>query len=472
MKPFYQGQENFSFAKSKTPILYFMKLLIHNTLIFTNDDHNRILRRRAVAIEDNRIQEVGPETELKHKYAQFDQLDGGGRLLMPGLINAHMHFYGTFARGLALKQRPSNFTEILSLLWWKLDSALDSEAVYYSALVPAITAVKHGVTAVIDHHASANAVMGSLDRIEDALSMVGLRGVLCYEVSDRDGKEVCIDGLQENQRYIQKCQMAKKLNSDHLFDGMMGLHASFTVENDSLQRAAEISSSLDRGYHIHVLEDGIDRDLTLERFGVGVVKRLHEFGILGERTIAAHGIHLNEQEIDLVTETNTMVVHNPQSNMNNAVGRTDIFNLLEKNILVGIGTDGMSADIKPDVRTSHLLHKHDTKNSNIGWSEIQRMMLKNNPLVFERVSGQKVGRIESGYLADVILVDYFPPTPLTSDNIWGHFLYGIADAVVDTTIINGHIIMQNKRIAGLDEEGIAAHARECAEEVWKRFGDS
>lgn len=448
-----------------------MSLLIHNVLIFANNDQNTVLEGHAVAIEGSRIQEIGGESELKQKYMQFEQFDGGGRLLMPGLINAHMHFYGTFARGLALQQAPSNFHEILKLLWWKLDSALDLQAVYYSALVQAISAVKHGVTSIIDHHASPKAVAGSLDKIEEALNLLGLRGLLCYEVSDRDGEEIRELGLQENARYIQKCKNARQENPDHLFDGMVGLHASFTLENESLQKAAELSKTSNRGCHIHLLEDRVDGDITRGKFQIGVVERLREFGILGEKTITAHGIHLDESEVDLLAETDTVVVHNPQSNMNNAVGRTDIFKLLQKEILVGIGSDGMSANIWPDVRTATLLHKHDLQNSNAGWNEIQQITLKNNPKIFERISGQKVGRIEPDYLADLILVDYFPPTPMTGENIWGHFLFGIADAPVDSTIVNGRVIMKNKEMAGLDEEGIAAHARECAKDVWQRFAD-
>ncbi len=446
-----------------------MSLLIHNVLIFTNDDQNTILEGHAAAIEGTRIKEIGGESELKQKYMHVEQLDGCGRLLMPGWVNTHMHFYGTFARGLALRKAPTNFHEILKFLWWKLDSALDLSAVYYSTLVQAISAVKHGVTSIIDHHASPKAVEGSLDTIEEALYLLGLRGVLCYEVSDRNGEEIRELGLQENARYIQKCQNARQENPDHLFDGMVGLHASFTLEDVSLQKAAELSKTSKRGCHIHVLEDGVDGGQTREKFHIGVVERLREFGILGNKTIAAHGIHLDESEADLLAETDTVVVHNPQSNMNNAVGRTDIFKLLQSGILVGVGTDGMSANIWPDARTANLLHKHDLRNSNAGWNEIQQMTLKNNPMIFERISGQKIGRIEPGCLADLILVDYFPPTPMTGENIWGHFLFGIADAPVDTTIVNGRVIMKSKEIAGLDEEGIAAHARECAEQVWARF---
>ncbi len=446
-----------------------MSRLIHNCTIFTNDEHNTVLTDQAVLIDGTRIKAVGPYGVLKRAHPACETVNAEGRLLMPGLVNAHMHFYGAYARGLALRHMPANFAEILAFLWWKLDRALDLEAVYYSALVQAIAAVKNGVTAVIDHHASPNAVAGSLDRIEDALKRLGLRGVLCYEVSDRDGEDVCRQGLEENARYIQKCRIAKRLDPDHLFDGMIGLHASFTLENGTLHRAAELSWAAERGCHIHLLEDGVDREVTREKYATEVVERLAEYGILGEKSIAAHGIHLKEAEMDLLSATDTIVVHNPQSNMNNAVGRADILKLLDKQILLGIGSDGMSPDIKPDVRTANLLHKHDLRNCNIGWAEIQRLTLKNNPRIYARLSGQSVGRVQPGYLADLILVDYYPPTPMTGDNFWGHFLFGIADAPVDTTIVNGRFLLRNKAIPDLDEAEVAAKSRECAARVWKRF---
>ncbi len=446
-----------------------MNILIKNVRIFTNDAQDTLLENQAVVVEGTRIGAIGPEEELQARYPKYRYIDGSGRLLMPGLVNAHMHFYGTFARGLALRKTPRNFHEILKELWWKLDSALDLESIYYSALVQVISAVKHGVTSIIDHHASPNAIDGSLDKVEEALALLGLRGLLCYEISDRDGREKCEQGLVENERYIRKCQQAKVSEPDYLFDGMVGLHASFTLEDESLRRAAEIAKATECGCHIHVLEDSVDATITRDRFGKGVIQRLADCGVLGRKSIAAHCIHLAETEADMLAETETVVVHNPQSNMNNAVGRADIFELLDKGVLLGLGSDGMCADIRPDVRTANLLHKHDLRKANAGWSEIEKMLLKNNPKIYQRLTGQLIGEIKEGYLADLILVDYWPPTPMQGENFWGHFLFGIVDAPVNTTVINGRLIMHNKKIAGLDEEGIAAHARKCAEAVWKRF---
>ena len=446
-----------------------MGLLIHNVTVVTNDDENGVIHDGAVVIDSPSIIAVGKEDALLPRFEDFDRLDGQGRLLMPGFTNAHMHFYGTYARGLALSKPMHNFHEILQHLWWALDKVLDLDAVYYSAALPAILSVKHGVTSVIDHHASPNAIDGSLDRVQDALELVGMRGILCYEVSDRDGEAVRAQGLHENARYIRKCQAAKQDDPGFMFDGMVGLHASFTLVDQALERAADLCDSVERGVHIHMLEDAVDQTITREKYGRSVVQRLDHFGLLGERSIAAHGIFLDADAGSILADSETIVVHQAQSNMNNAVGRADVFEMLRRGITVGLGTDGMTPDIRQEVHTGYLMHKHHLRDNNVGWAEYETMMLKHNPAIYSRLSGQKVGRIAEGYLADIILLDYYPPTPLTSDNLWGHFLFGIVDAPVNTTIINGRVVMHDKVIVGIDEAEIAAKSRQCAARVWERF---
>jgi len=446
-----------------------MKTLIHNAVIFTNAGATPVLSSHAVVIDGHRIAEISPENAARQKHPEAARLDAGGRLLMPGLINAHMHFYSTFARGLALPQQPRDFAEVLRLLWWKLDASLDDAAVYYSALLAATTAVRHGVTAVIDHHASPNAIAGSLDRIAEALELVGMRGVLCYEITDRNGKAGAAAGLAENERFLQKCRNANHEDERHLFDAMVGLHASFTVDDDTLEAAAGLSRAHRAGCHVHVLEDPVDQQLTRARYGRAVIERLHACGILGSQSLAAHCIHLTKADQEVLAQTQTQVAHNPQSNMNNAVGRTDVFGLLQRGITVGLGTDGMSPALLPDLRTANLLHKHDLHDCNAGWNEIQQMALRNNPAIYRRLTGKRVGEIAPGSLADLVLIDYYPATPLTPENFWGHLLYGIAEAPVDTTMINGKIVVQNGKLLQLDDQQIAAEARTVAQRVWQRF---
>ena len=446
-----------------------MGLLIYNVTVVTNNDTNRIINNGAVAIEGSRIVAVGSETGLKTQYANFETMDGEGRVLMAGFTNAHMHFYGTFARGLALSKPMYNFHDILQHLWWSLDKVLDLDAVYYSTLLPAITSVKKGVTSVIDHHASPHAVDGSLDRIQDALAQIGMRGILCYEVSDRDGKDIRTQGFHENERFIRKCSIEKANNPDSMFDGMIGLHASFTLDDDSLEMAAALCETLERGVHIHMLEDKVDETLTQQHYKRSVVERLNHFGLLRPDSITAHGIFLDDDAIKLLQKTKTIVVHQAQSNMNNAVGRADVFKLLERGIQVGIGTDGMTPDLRREVMTGYLMHKHHLGDNNAGWSEYETMTFKNNPEIYSRLSGQKIGRIEAGYLADIILLDYYPPTPFTENSFFGHFLFGMIDAPVNTTIINGRIVMHDKMIPTIDEAQIAVESRACAQKIWEKF---
>lgn len=447
-----------------------MHTLISNVTIVTNDAGNRVLTDCAVAIDGAYIRDVGPAAELAARYPDYDRLDGSGRVLMPGFVNVHMHFYGTYARGLALKSTPHNFGEILQQLWWALDKVLDEDAIYYSTLLPAMLAAKKGVTSVIDHHASPNAVAGSLDRIEEALALVGLRGLLCYEVSDRDGPAIRTAGIAENARYIRRSQAARQENAGHLFDGMMGLHASFTLDDETLAQAAGTARDLNRGCHIHLLEDWIDETESRARYGAGAVARLQRFGVLGAQSIAAHGIFLDEAGMALIAETDTIIAHNAQSNMNNAVGRADVFALLERGVLVGIGTDGMTPDLRAEVRAGYLMHKHHLQDCNAGWDAYKQMTLHNNPAIYQRLTSRPVGQIVPGYLADLILLDYYPPTPLNSDTLWGHFLFGLVDAPVDTTIVNGEIVLQGGQLPHLDEAAIAAESRVAAERVWARFG--
>jgi len=443
-----------------------MGLVIDNVTILSNNARNTVYHNSAIVIEDNIIKEICTHSGLKSKYRQFSHMDGQGRLLMPGWINTHMHLYSTFARGMHLAQPPSNFLEILERLWWRLDKALDEQAIYYSAIIPAISAVKHGVTAFIDHHASPNAIDGSLDIISDALEKIGLRAVLCYEVSDRDGLDKARAGLAENERFIRRCQ----IEDERLFSGMIGLHASFTLSDNTLDHAGALGRTLGKGFHLHLAE-GKDDDARL-RYGISTTERLNQHGILGNQTLAAHAIHISQKDMNRLAETQTMVVHNPLSNMNNAVGRADIFSMLNSGIVTGLGTDGMSPFLSGDIKAAAFIHKHDLKNPRVGWQEIAQMVLKNNPKLFRRLSGQSLGVIEPGAVADVILVDYFPPTPLTSENLWGHMLYGIIDSPVHTTIIDGKAVMEDGVISGIDEAHIAAKARIAAQKVWQKIEEN
>lgn len=440
--------------------------LIGNGKVITRDQNQPIIEKGCIVIEGNKILEIGLTEELKRKYNNSRFIDAKGRLIMPGFINTHMHYYSTFARGMANDSPPATkFSEILKGLWWRLDKVLTLEDVYYSALVPMIDQIKNGVTTVFDHHASPYAVRGSLFKIAEAAELMGIRSNLCYETSDRDGEDIANEGIAENVDFIKYCNS----KDDDMIKGMFGLHASMTISDKTLDKCLDAINSLNTGFHVHTAEGIEDLEDAKSEYGKGVIERWYDSGVLSEKSIAVHCIHISEREMDMIKEKNAIVVHNPESNMGNAVGASPILEMAKKNILLGLGTDGYTADMMESYKVGNIIHKHVKGDSKVAWGEIPTMLFENNKKITERFIKGQVGILKKDALADIIIVDYNPPTPITADNINSHLLFGINGRHVDTTIINGRIIMENRKLSNIDEEKIMTRSRELASEVWKRF---
>lgn len=441
-------------------------LLIGNGKVITRDNNRLIINDGCIAVNENKIIEIGLTKDLKNKYNQAKFIDAKGKLIMPGFINTHMHYYSTFARGLNNDSPPANkFSEILKGLWWRLDKTLTLEDVYYSALVPMIDQIRNGVTTVFDHHASPNAVTGSLFKIADAASLIGIRSNLCYETSDRDGEKVRDEGIEENASFVKYCND----KNDDMIKGTFGLHASLTISNETLDKCLDAISSLNTGFHVHTGEGIEDLEDSKQKYGKGIVERWYDAGVLCDKTIAVHCIHITEKEMDLLQEKDSIVVHNPESNMGNAVGAASVLEMYKKGILLGLGTDGYTADMMESYKVANIIHKHVKSDSKVAWSEIPDMLFNNNRKITERFIDGQVGILKEGALADIIIVDYNPPTPINEDNINSHLLFGINGRFVDTTIINGKVIMEDRKLVNIDEERIMARSQELASNVWKRF---
>jgi len=441
-------------------------MIIHHATIITMDPANRILENGAIRIQGDTIGDIGTSREILKKYSDPERLDAKGKILMPGLINAHTHLYSAFARGMTLKDAPpKDFIHILERLWWRLDNALDEEAVRLSAFFPLIQAIRRGTTTLIDHHSSPKAIEGSLNVIAQVYEQMGLRGVLCYEVSDRDGIAARTKGIEENRRFLEQCVKTHP----SLLRALFGLHASFTLSDESLHTCAEIGRSLNAGFHVHCAEAASDLEYARSHFGKTVVERFHDAEILGPKTIAAHCVHITDKDMDLLRDTKTNIVHNPRSNMNNAVGCAPVMEMVKRGIRVCLGTDGMSSDMMDELKMGILIHKHVAADPRVGWNEMFALLFQNNARLASDLFGAKIGAIEKGAKADAILLDYHPPTPLVPENLFGHILYGFADAPVDSTIVAGRILMQNKVIPGINEEELSARARDVARKVWQRF---
>jgi len=385
---------------------------------------------------------------------------------MPGNICAHTHFYGAFARGMAIPgEPPGNFLDILKKLWWTLDKSLTMEAVKYSALVCQIDAVRHGTTTLIDHHASPNALESSLDTIRKTVESSGLRAALAYEVTDRDGIEKAEAGIAENVRFIKDLQE----RPDPLVRATFGLHASLTLSDETLNKARN-ACPVDIGMHIHVAEGLADEEDSLKKTNLRVVNRLNQHGILNKSAILAHAVHVDDAEVEIIKRSGAWVTHQPRSNMNNAVGLPRIEKMMGVGVSIGLGNDGFSNAMWEEWKAAYLSHKLvHLDPRHMGADKVAQMAIYNNARLVSQLYGQAVGSITTGAQADLIIVEYRPYTEVNIDNLPWHIIFGFHESMIQTTMVAGKVLMKERQLLTLDESGINAEALRVSKEIWKSY---
>jgi putative selenium metabolism protein SsnA len=383
--------------------------------------------------------------------------DCTGTLVLPGNVCAHHHLYSALSRGMPYRLAPPvTFTEILQRVWWRLDRALDEEAIRASALRGGLDALRAGTTTIVDHHASPNAVDGSLDIIADTLAGLGVRSVLCYEVSDRDGPERATAGVAENRRFIAR--------ADGLTRGMVGAHASFTLSDDTLDDVVDAARLSGTGVHIHVAEDAADQVDARVRCGAGVVERLDRAGALTDRALLAHCVHVAPAEIHAVADTGATVVCNPRSNMNNAVGHSP-FNHAPRG--VALGTDGIGGDLFAESQVGFFRAREADVATAGDWPLAR---LADGARFAGRVHGEPLlGTLRAGAPADLVVLDYPTPTPVTADNLVGHWVFGLSAAQVRDVLVAGEIVVADRRSTRVDEAEVAAAGAAEAARLWDRM---
>ena len=439
-----------------------MMLVIGNGKLFTRNDEMPFVENGDVAIEVTKIAAVGETEAIKKQYGDAEFIDAKGGVIMPAFINTHEHIYSAMARGLSIKgYNPKGFLDILDGQWWTIDRHLTLEQTKYSAVETLISCIRNGVTTVFDHHASFGQIGGSLFTIADVAKELGVRACLCYEISDRDGMDKARESVMENAEFIR---YALKDDTD-MIAGMMGMHAQFTISDATMELAAANKPD-EVGYHIHVAEGIEDLHDCLKKYGKRIVDRLMDFNILGEKTLLGHCIYINPHEMDLIKDTNTMVVHNPESNMGNACGCPPTMELVHRGILTGLGTDGYTHDMIESYKVANVLHKHHLCDANAAWGEVPKMLFENNAAIANRYFKTPLGVLKEGAAGDVIVVDYNPPTQLDASNINGHILFGMTGRDVVTTVANGRVLMKDREIKVIDVEEAMAKCREESAKLW------
>lgn len=440
-------------------------MLLTNMKLYTNDAEHPFFEDGALLVYEGRIEAVGSRAALVQAHPLAEQVDMKGRLVMPGLINAHTHVYSAYARGMGVSKPTRDFIEILNNLWWALDKKLTLEDCRLNAYQTFIESIKCGVTTVFDHHASPYHIEGSLFALAEVAEQLGLRADLCYELSDRDGETVRDQGVAENIAIIEHCQK----NPNPLLRAHFGLHASFTLGDDSLNMVAKAIQGRDVGIHCHVAE-GLADALDCERqHGCRVVERLQRFGLINQQSMLIHLCHLHPRERDIMADAGVVAVHNPQSNMGNAVGRTPLLQLLERGILTGVGTDAYTTDMFVSAGAVKTLLSHSLADPTHGFSEALQLLMQGNPRIASRFFGQELGVLKAHAGADLIALDYLPYTPLNGDSMGGHILFGLSGRMCKDSMVAGRFIMREGRILGVEEEAIALRSRERAAEIWPQM---
>ena len=428
------------------------KLLLTNTSIISS---GRFIENGEILIQKGKITAVGEYGSIS-KTADAEEIDLGGRISMPGFVNPHTHLYSALATGLSPKGPTPDFKSILENFWWPLDAVHDEESVYYSTLSGLINAVKHGVTCIFDHHASMNFVSGSLETIEKALSMAGLKSVCCFEVSDRHSSSDIEEQVKENIDFIES---HKKSDTTK---GMLGLHANFTLSKQTLRIISDITAgrTLDYPIHIHCGEGSADLDFCIEDGYAGPVDRLHSYGLIGSSSILAHCVHLSETDEKLLAELNPFIISNPESNANNRVGTADRGRFPS----YLIGTDGMSYDMISSLRSQYLLGSGLSENfAGLYTAFIER------PAKLVKTFFPSSGKLESGYDADIAVLDYIPETPISEDSLMGHLIFGAQGGKVHMTIASGNILYRDGKLTFTFESALNEKIRHAALELHRRY---
>lgn len=394
---------------------------------------------------NGRIQFLSSD-QVKQIEKPIDTIDCKGKYVTKSFAVGHHHVYSALARGMgAPKKNPENFVEILEYIWWNLDKCLDREMIEYSALTTAMACAKAGSTFVIDHHASPFAVENSLEIIAEAFDKVGVSHLLCYEITDRDGPKITQQGLVETEKYLSNNQ------------GLVGLHASFTISDETMLKAVALMQKYDSGIHIHVAEDTADQIHCEQNFGKRVVERLNEFGILkSPKTILGHCLHLSENERNMIKNSPAWVVQNMESNLNNQVG---LFNATGLGSNIMLGTDGMHSDM---LRSAKAAFFAGQKSDNIDYqSAYQRFRNVHHYLNSNNFAGDGENNL--------VVLDYDTPTAFHQDNFLGHFLFGLNSNHILHVISKGELIVKDRTIQKVEEKEILNVSQKLSEKLWAKM---
>lgn len=359
-------------------------------------------------------------------------------MIRSGFVNAHTHLYSALAPlGMPSPSRPpANFVEILEAVWWRLDRALDRRTLRASARLYVAEALVRGTTTLVDHHESPSFVDGSLDVLADACDELGMRAVLTYGATERNG------GRDEARQGLAECERFVRTNTRPLVKGVVGLHASFTVSDDTVRDAAALCAKLGTVMHVHMAEDEADVRDARARGWDGPLQRLLALGALPEGSLMAHGVWLGDDDVRLAAQQKLWLMQNPRSNENNRVGYP---RSLVESEQVALGTDGFPSDMREElVNLWRIARVHDHRASDAALD----------------------ARLEAGR---AMVARFFGAAALEQDVVeLNNAVPGSRPSVVNVTVAGRTVVDGGALVTG-DLEAIRAEARAAAPALWRRM---
>ncbi|MFW9834513.1 MAG: amidohydrolase family protein [Candidatus Thorarchaeota archaeon] len=437
------------------------ELLIKNGMIVTGDKKGTIIPKGYITVNGSRIAEI---SEGEPKFGADTVIDAAGCVVIPGLVTAHTHLYGILLRGASLNIKPpTDFAQVLQRVWWPVDESLTIEDAYASALSASADMLRNGSTFYADTYSGPNSIEGSLEEIARATKEIGMRGIIAFEMTERNNPEEASRGFEEGVKFIHSCK------KESLVSGMISLHASFTVGDEIVAKAVEQAKQLDVPMTVHTSEGLVDLYHNLEMTGERTVERLDRLGVLGPKTVLAHCVHVDSNEIDIIAKRRASVAHNPMSNMLNAVGVSPVPTMLDRGITVGLGNDGWIYDPFENMRCALTVHRLASGNpSEIGPDEIFRMATIEGAHCYGL--GNELGSLEKRKLADIVILDGSRvPTPLTPNSVIGHIINTFGGRDVRDVIVNGEIAVKDKLLTKTSDAHVSEVSKKSAETLWLRL---
>nr|WP_239576354.1 amidohydrolase family protein [Archangium primigenium] len=408
------------------------------------------VERVDLRVEGDRIVARGPDLAA----APDDEvLALSGKLVFPGLVSAHQRLYASLGRGMP-RPKLDGYQELLEKVRWRYEDALDLDAVQVAATAGGLEALQCGTTTLFDLHSSPRAVQGALMRVGRGLHEVGVRGVLSYAVTDRRGALGREEGLEETVAFARKARGRLR--------GQVGSAPLFTVGKEALEGLAEALKGSGTGLHVPLAEDPLDETLSTERFGASPVTRLVEGGLVSAQTVLAHVGHLAWPELAQLLPTGAWLAHTPRSNMEAEVGYAPALKFGHRATL---GADGVSADMFAEAQAAWL------RSRDAGQPIDVLRYLANGQRLASQAFGLQLGPMREGAVADLLVMDYLPATPLTADNLAWHVAFGLGSRHVESVMVDGVWRVWARRPLSVNPSVVAEQAREAAASVWARMGE-